>query len=140
VFPASRTLRDVTSSFRPDHSPRGRHLYPVLDEGRRLLGVVTRKDVRKWFAGEAPAGTRIGELARPAEVAYEDEPLRVVVNRMAETGLTRLPVLESPGGPLAGIVSLQDLLRARTRNLAEERDRERVLRIRLPFGRRPVAQ
>jgi hypothetical protein len=31
------------------------------------------------------------------------------------------------------MVSLNDLLRARTRTLEEERRRERVLRIRLPF-------
>jgi hypothetical protein len=31
--------------------------------------------------------------------------------------------------------SLEDLLHARVRNLDEERSRERVLRIRLPFGR-----
>jgi hypothetical protein len=31
------------------------------------------------------------------------------------------------------MVSLEDLLRARVRNLSEERSRERVLRIRLPF-------
>jgi len=52
---------------------------------------------------------------------------------MASSGFTRMPVLDSDGG-LAGMVSLQDLLGARTRNLSEERDRERVIRIRLPFG------
>jgi CBS domain-containing protein len=52
---------------------------------------------------------------------------------MASSGFTRMPVLDSDG-KLAGMVSLQDLLGARTRNLSEERDRERVIRIRLPFG------
>jgi len=35
---------------------------------------------------------------------------------------------------LVGIISLDDLLRARVRNLDEERRRERVLRIHLPFA------
>jgi CBS domain-containing protein len=52
---------------------------------------------------------------------------------MAETGLTRLPVIEQDTGRLAGMVSLRDLLMARVRNLNEERDRERVLNLRLPF-------
>jgi len=70
-------------------------------------------------------------------VAYADEPLRVVVYRMAETGLTRFPVLESQNSrALVGMISLDDLLRARGRALEEERRRERVLRIRLPFGTR----
>ncbi|HXA07053.1 MAG TPA: hypothetical protein VNY30_19535 [Bryobacteraceae bacterium] len=34
---------------------------------------------------------------------------------------------------LVGIISLEDLLHARVRNLEEERRRERVLRIHLPF-------
>ena len=56
---------------------------------------------------------------------------------MAETGLTRFPVVErSDKRRLAGMISLDDLLRARTRTLEEERRRERVLSIRLPWGAR----
>jgi len=63
-----------------------------------------------------------------------------VVYKMAETGFTRLPVVDSSSGrKLVGLVSLEDLLRARTRNLTEERHRERVLRIRLPFRSRAGA-
>jgi hypothetical protein len=35
------------------------------------------------------------------------------------------------------MVSLEDLLMARSKNLTEERARERVLRLRLPFQRKP---
>lgn len=70
-------------------------------------------------------------------VVYPDETLRTVVNRMAETGFTRLPVVERGGTQkLAGMISLNDLLRARSRSLEEERGRERVLRIHLPFARK----
>jgi len=79
------------------------------------------------------ASEPIDAFARRPVVAYPDEPLRVVVYRMAETGLTRFPVVDrsSPGKPL-GLIGLPDLLAARSRNLAEERNRERVLRVRLP--------
>ena len=51
-------------------------------------------------------------------VAYADEPLRLVVNRMAETGFTRFPVVErGDTRKLVGMVSLHDLLHARTRAL-----------------------
>jgi CBS domain-containing protein len=62
---------------------------------------------------------------------------------MAETGITRFPVVETNGRPrLVGMIALQDLLQARVRNLQEERRRERALRTRLPFARspRPVAE
>jgi chloride channel protein, CIC family len=57
------------------------------------------------------------------------------VNRMAESGFTRFPVLDPHEERLVGMVSLYDLLHARARNLEDERARERVLRIRMPFGR-----
>jgi len=69
-------------------------------------------------------------------VAYPDEPLRVVVYRMAESGLTRMPVIaDEESRRLVGLISLDDLLCARVRDLEEEGRRERVLRIHLPFQR-----
>jgi len=56
---------------------------------------------------------------------------------MAQSGLTRFPVVErGEEGRLVGLIGLRDLLSARTRNLAAERERERVLRVRLPLLRR----
>jgi chloride channel protein, CIC family len=66
-------------------------------------------------------------------VCYPDEPLRLVVYRMAETGRTRLPVVDGESRKLVGIVALEDLLKARVRDFHEERRRERVLRIHLPY-------
>lgn len=139
AFPASQTLRELAASFRLDHSPRGQHLYPIVDDDRRLVGVITRKDIHKFLSEERQVDASLGDLSRrqPA-VTHPDEPLRVVVYRMAETGFTRLPVVDSSADrKLVGLISLEDLLRARTRNLTEERHRERVLRIRLPFGSPP---
>ena len=68
-------------------------------------------------------------------VAYADEPLRLVVYRMAETGLTRLPVIErEETRNLVGMVSLDRPSARPHPHLEEERRRERVLRIRFPFG------
>ncbi len=116
-------------------------LYPVLDEHERMLGVVTRKDLQSLQsqAHDETDWQLSAFVKNKPVVAYPDEPLRVVVNRMAETGYTRLPVVkhEDPCH-LVGLVSLNDLLKARMRNLAEERHRERVLRMHmlLPFARR----
>ncbi len=127
-------VRDLHSAH-----PRSQRLYPVVDPHKCLQGVLTRRDIQKLqeSAGGACGETLLAGLVRPKmTVAYPDEPLRVVVNRMADTGLTRFPVVErESGNRLAGIISLEDLLHARTRNLEEERTRERVLKIRLPFRR-----
>jgi CBS domain-containing protein len=99
-----------------------------------------RKDMRKLLAETPASDAPVATLARhDPVVAYADEPLRIVVYRMAETGFTRLPVIDPNGKRLVGIVSLEDLLRARARNLTEERQRERVLRVRLPLSARAEA-
>ncbi len=60
-------------------------------------------------------------------VAFEDEPLRIIAYRMAEKGLTRLPVLSRDGMSTLGVIELSDLLSARTRVLDAEQRRERIL-------------
>jgi H+/Cl- antiporter ClcA/CBS domain-containing protein len=134
AFRSGDTFEQVSGMMNTNHGPRGQHLYPVLDEHQRMQGVITRSDLRKWLAEPHAANESLRDLAKNPVVAYPDEPLRVVVYRMAETGLTRFPVVErGADGKLAGVIGLQDLLSARTRNLAEERDRERVLRLRVPI-------
>jgi CBS domain containing-hemolysin-like protein len=59
---------------------------------------------------------------------------------MPDTGLTRFPVVHNDRGrKRTGMVAINDVLRARTRSLEEERHRERVLRIHLPLSvKKPV--
>jgi CBS domain-containing protein len=88
------------------------------------------------LTGSAVSNFSLRDVLRDPVVACTDEPLRTVVLRMAETGFTRLPVVDAESGQLAGMISLRDLLMARVRNLNEERHRERVLNLRLPFRKR----
>jgi len=138
AFPPETTAAELANSLNSGHQRRGQLLYPVVDGARRLTGVITRNRLRQLLHDGAPPERPLAEWTQPDPVvAYADEPLRVVVYRMAETGLTRFPVLESQNSrALVGMISLDDLLRARGRALEEERRRERVLRIRLPFGTR----
>jgi CIC family chloride channel protein len=134
------TVAAAARALSSDHLDRGQLLYPVVGPEKRLIGVITRAGLKQILKdGSSPAGS-LAELAKKDPVvAYADEPLRVVVYRMAEKGVTRMPVVSSGDDRrLVGMVSLQDLLRARTRSLEEERRRERVLRIRFPFGARVV--
>jgi chloride channel protein, CIC family len=138
VLPATAKLGEIWPSLRADHRQEQR-LLPVVDAHGQLVGVLTRGDIRERLkrAGEAALERQLAELARPETVeAYPDEPLRVVVYRMAEKGITRMPVVERATNKLLGLVSLNDLLKARTRHLEEERRREQTLGLRffLPGG------
>lgn len=140
ALPADATIEQARELIRPGHGPHGQHLFPVVDDDKRLVGVVSRNHLVKAYEGSpAAASTRCLQeiIIGDPVVAFQDEPLRVVVYRMVETGFTRLPVTD-PGDEkrLVGMVSLNDLLHARSRNLEEERARERVLRLRMPLRRR----
>jgi len=135
VLPANIPVQELLRSVRTDRRRRQR-LYPVADAEGHLMGVITRSDLEMFAQEPSAEGNErvLAKIVRPDPVkAYPDESLRSVVYRMAETGLTRLPVVERfDPHKLVGIVSLNDLLKARVRGLEEERRRERVLTMR-PF-------
>jgi H+/Cl- antiporter ClcA/CBS domain-containing protein len=139
ALPAEATVGDLRHIVLREPAQRGQHLYPVVDDDRRIRGVITRRDLRALTQWETPQAS-LGNVVRAPVVAHPDEPLRIVVYRMAETGLTRMPVVERGTGKLAGMISLEDLLLARVRNLNEERHRERILELRFPFGSRERAR
>ncbi|MFL5572151.1 MAG: chloride channel protein, partial [Gemmatimonadaceae bacterium] len=125
----------LVESLRVDPAKGPQRLFPIVDDSRSLCGVVTRVDLQRIVdKGPTAAEQELESIVRPTPtVAYPDEPLRVVVYRMAETGLTRLPIVTpNDGHEFVGLIALDDLLRARTLNLEAERRRERVLR--MPFG------
>ena len=136
VLPTEVSLQELSNSLRGKNS-RGQRLYPVLDVMGKLAGVLTRGDLYKIIE-EHPERqgqvTLTDYLRTTPRSAYPDEPLRVVVYRMAESGFTRFPVVDRVDHrKLVGIVSLDDLLKARVANLEAETRRERVLRIRYLF-------
>jgi H+/Cl- antiporter ClcA len=132
ALPVGPSVAAVGAALQVDPSVGPQQLFPVIDRDRHVEGVVTR------FTLEQLAGSHVGEEAislaairhnTPA-LAYPDEPLRLVVQRMAETGLTTFPVIErEPHGQLVGMISLDDLLKARALNLEAERRRERIMRV-----------
>ena len=140
ALPAESTLEHARELIRPMQKEHGQHLFPIVEGNRKVIGVVSRNHLLKLFAETAAdaSATLLREIASEFPViARADEPLRIVVYRMVETGFTRLPVVDPDDGKtLLGMVSLHDLLQARSRNLEEERARERVLRLRMPLTRK----
>ncbi len=141
------SLKDLARSLRripgnPEPGYQVQRLYPVVDNDNRLRGIVTRNELNTLIAQDQQDGANehyelAALLKQNPIVAYPDEPLRGVIYRMADTGFTRFPVVESADSPkLVGMISLHDLLTAMNRNLAEERKRERILRIRTLFPAR----
>ena len=86
---------------------------PVIDESRRLVGVITDRDlaIRGIAVGKGP-DTRLSELMTPnARTCGADDDLRDVERKMAELQIRRIPIIDA-GGRCLGIISQADIARA----------------------------
>lgn len=100
-------------------SEHGMRHVPVVDDDRRLVGIVSDRDVRTAIGDPAEALHRdLTELealqvssvmTTPAESVAEDEPLLDVANRLAHGTIGALPVVD-PGGRVVGLVSYVDVM------------------------------
>lgn len=83
------------------------------------------------FVRDVMAADPSGEVV-PAGVptVLPDEPLRIIVHKMAGSEQTTFPVIDrSDTRRLVGSISLNDLLKARALNLAAEHSRERTMKV-----------
>jgi H+/Cl- antiporter ClcA len=136
ALPIGASLERLAAPVRVDALGGPQRLYPVVGTGGALEGVVTRFDLHELTTRAASDPTvRLESILRKTPVvAHPDEPLRAIVHRMAETGLTHFPIVErGPDRRLLGMISLEDLLKARALNLEAEQRKERVMRVRVAF-------
>jgi H+/Cl- antiporter ClcA len=97
----------------------------------------TTDPLETFFAHEVMTHHDVVLRAEPARlVAHPDDTLREVANKLAESDITRVPVVDR-GDPtrVLGVISLRQLLHARRRDLHEEHHRERLLIGRAPRTR-----
>jgi CBS domain-containing protein len=136
VLPLDTSVARAAALLAGTTRAQAQRLYPVVDGGGALVGVATRNDIE---AAAAEGATALATVVRGLPVvAHGDEPLRAAIHRMAETGLTRMPVVDRSAPPrLLGLVTLKEALKARVRHLEEEGRRERVLplSVLIPFAR-----
>ena len=101
--------------------------YPVVDAEGRLSGLMSRSDALRWQTDgldyRLPLGELLSDASQPA--AFVETPIGKVADLMIETGIGRIPIVESDSGRVVGILSRHDLLKARS-----IRRREELLRLR----------
>jgi CIC family chloride channel protein len=139
ALPETLSLSELSKIMPTDLGHRVQHLFPVEDENDHFVGIVTRRALRTAIQDEDrhATGRAVGDITRyDVKIAYADEPLRIIVERMAATGLTRFPVVdrEDPNR-LVGSISLNNLLQARVMQYEAENRREQVLGIPRVSGR-----
>ena len=127
-----QSLADLATELAARPASRRQRAYPVTDGGNRLVGVIAPADLLSAERDHTD-GTprRVRDIMRPdVLVTYPDEILRAAADQMAEHWVGALPVVARDTRQLLGVLTEFDLLKARQRQLAEERHRERALRLR----------
>jgi len=127
------TLDQVREALQVDEKLGVQRLFPVEDHNGKMVGVIPRWDVEQFVAGKKGQSLSALVIQRPV-IAYSDERLTIVVQRMASSGFTKLPVVkrEDPS-KVIGIISISDLLKARIAAQDSEERRERVLQLSVPL-------
>ena len=132
---ASRTVGQTIDYFM---STEHRHKsYPVITTDRTVIAMVSRGDVLTWTReddGPDREATLEEILDRNLLFGRPDELVGNLADRMAEQGIGRVPIVDA-AGRLVGLVARKDLLAARARRIAEERDRARFLGRRIDDAR-----
>ena len=130
TVPDSMTLHEL-AAFLTD--PATYHpSFPVIDGDGLVLGIVDPPAVLHWRRAGKGRGTTLRELLANNNpvVAYPDEYLDEVIERMSRANVAHVPVVSREGSKLAGYLAWKDLLQVRTRLQAEERDRVVLYRVR----------
>jgi CIC family chloride channel protein len=128
-----RPIPEIYRSLPEGSRERRQRLYPVLDSDEHLVGVLPFSRV---LAGKDDGSLSVAEeMDRAPAIAYPDEILRAVADRMTAHGLGALPVVaRAEPRRLEGLITQFDLLAARQKLLEEERHAERVLLLRRVAG------
>jgi len=143
-FETDLTVREAIDAIGVTQDDEGwrQRLYPVVEPGGHLAGVVTRREL--FAAALDDDDVTLEHLVTPdAVVTHADQTLRHAAALMARREVNRLPVVDrNDPDTVVGMVSLTQLLAGRLRDQQEARERERVLRVRLvrpQWTRRSVA-
>jgi H+/Cl- antiporter ClcA len=139
ALPAEATRKDAADWFRK-MGERGaeawshwQRLFPLLDKDGRLVSLLTRTQMIV-AAKQADLSQPLAKDGNPSPKTMAPfDTLRHVAAVMADSKLTRYPVLDDEG-KFVGIITIDDLLLARGKERQREFNRTRVLRLRWPFS------
>lgn len=99
----------------PQFNQTHHHGFPIVDDNRRLLGIVTLTDVERVFEEANFENLTVGEMGTLDSVitVFPEDPIYLALRRMNIYDIGRLPVVTSgTDGKYLGMVRRVDILRA----------------------------
>lgn len=126
TLPGTMPVAAALAFFREGAEHRS---YPVVDEQGRLLGLVSRTDALRWQGSDYPASATLAETLSDASqpFAFPDSPSGAVADLIIASGVGRIPIIDPATRQVVGILSRQDLLKARSAHRVAEVMRSRFV-------------
>lgn len=117
---AGQTVREARAWLASKVTGTSHQGFPIVDAGGAVVGVLTRRNLAEGDLAED--ATLLELVVRAPIVAFGDASLRDAVETMARENVGRLPVVaRGTSGPVVGMLTRSDVLRAHARRLDEER-------------------
>jgi len=113
-------------------------IFPLVDGEGRLHGVLTRSQMMAAAKQADLSQLLVKDGSTTPKTVAPGTTLRASAVLMAESKLTSFPVVDGEG-KLVGVLTINDLLKGRSEQEHRESSRERVLRLRWPFGGKTAA-
>ncbi|MCW1383791.1 chloride channel protein [Novosphingobium sp. KCTC 2891] len=127
TLPGTMSITEAMAFFAGGAAHRS---YPVVADDGALLGLVSRTDALRWQVGEMADNASLAETLSDASlpVAYPETPIGIVADLMVDSGIGRIPIIEPDTRRVVGMLSRQDLLKARSAHRQSETGRTRFVR------------
>jgi CIC family chloride channel protein len=109
-------------------------VFPLVDGDGHLKGLLTRSQMISAARQSDLNAPLAGDGNSSPRTMSPFQTLRVSAVTMAESGFTSYPVV-SADGKLLGVLTIDDLLKGRSRQAARDSMRQRVIRLHWPFSR-----
>ncbi|AAL64493.1 CBS domain-containing protein [Pyrobaculum aerophilum] len=79
---------------------------------KRVVGVLSERDIVRSLAGKAPLTVLVEKLATTHSIiyVYADDPIEVAAEKMMKYGIRHVVVVDKEGG-LHGVISIRDVLK-----------------------------
>ncbi|MBB2974080.1 chloride channel protein [Mesorhizobium sp. RMAD-H1] len=123
TVPATMTLHQAARFL--THPQRAHPSFPAVDGQGKVLGIVDPPSVIRWRRAGKRRNMPLAELLSSEHllVAYPDEYLDMIADRLSEANVAHLPVVSRADNRLIGYLGWKDLMEAKTRLKQEESNR-----------------